>query len=210
MYVRRFATPRLARAAAVAAAAYAGLFAPQARATFHEWRIDEIYSNASGTVQFIEFLQPPAPEDDERFVGGRTITDSALGHSFTIPANLPAEPGGSAHFLVATPGYAALAGAPAPDYVLPADNFFSTTADTLTFATFVDNVAFTAGQLPLNGRDAIERAYGAGTFGTGVNSPTNFAGQAGSVPEPGDVAALAAVGGLLGCRRRRRAAATAE
>ena len=58
-------------------AALVGVWAVPARGSFHEWRISEIYSNASGSVQFIEFLQPAEEFDDERFLLGQTLTDSA-------------------------------------------------------------------------------------------------------------------------------------
>src|SRR5258706_667329 len=87
--------------------------AAPARATYHEWKIDEIYSNASATVQFVEFLLPQTITDDERYVGGQTLTDSALTHTFFFPSNLSSMPTANRHFLVATPGYATLTGVPA-------------------------------------------------------------------------------------------------
>ena len=182
-----------------------GLFAPTARATFHLWKIDEVYSNASGSVQFIEFQQPSSEFDDERFLSGQTLTDATLGHSFTFPANLPSAPVANQHFLVATPGYAALTGLPAADYLLPANSFFSTSGDTLTYASGVDSLTFSGSQLPIDGSNSLNRAYGASTFTTAANSPTNFAGQTGTVPEPG-ILALVAVGASLGLRRRKAAA----
>ena len=148
-----------ARFAATAAAVvvFIGLGATTADATFHEWKISEVYSNATGTVQFIEFLQPSFSFDDERFVGGQTLTDAAFGHTFTFGSSLPNQPPPSSHFLVATPGYAALSGVPAPDYMLATNNFFSTAGDTLTFATFVDQLQFTGAQFPTNGTNSLNR-----------------------------------------------------
>src|SRR5713226_6247157 len=165
---------RVAALWVLAVGAWVGGFASPAYATFHLWKIDEVYSNASGTVQFIEFLQPSFIIDDERFVGGQSLVDMALGHSFTFPGNLPSMPAANQHFPVATPGYAALPGVPAPDYILAAHNFFSTSADTLTYAGGSDSVTWSAGQLPTDGTNSIQRAYGAPTFTTGPNSPTNF------------------------------------
>lgn len=190
--------------AALAAVVWIGLYASTARATFHLWKIDEVYSNASGTVQFIEFLQPTFSFDDERFLGGQTLIDSTLGHSFTFPSNLPSQPAANSHFLVATPGYAALTGVPAPDYVLPANDFFSTSGDTLTYASGVDALTFTGSEFPTDGITSLNRAYGATTFTNGRNSPTDFAGQTGSVPEPAALGLLVA-GGLLVSLRSRRA-----
>ena len=189
----------------VAFACCLGLFTLPAKATFHLWKIDQVYSNASGSVQFIEFQQPSSEFDDERFVGGLTVTDSALGHSFTFPANLPAAPVANQRFLIATPGYAALKGVPAPDYTLGANDFFKTSGDTLTYAGGVDSLTFSGSQLPTDGVDALFRAYGASTFTTGKNAPTNFAGQTGSVsvPEPATVGVVAVAMGLGLLRRRK-------
>ena len=46
--------------------------ASPAQATFHEWRITEIYSNASGTIQFVELGLPSSGIDNESFVSGET------------------------------------------------------------------------------------------------------------------------------------------
>lgn len=182
------------------------VFASRAGATFHLWKIDEVYSNASGNVQFIELQQPSFEIDDERFVSGHTLTDSALGHSFTFPTDLPAAPVANQFFLVATPGYAALKGVPVADYVLPMNNFFSTSGDTITYAEGVDSLTFSGSQLPTDGIDSLNRAYGASTFTIATNSPTDFAGQTGTVPEPG-VIGLVAAAACLGYRRRAPAAA---
>jgi serralysin len=190
-------------ATVVAVVVLIGLGATTAEATFHEWKISEVYSNATGTVQFIEFLQPSFSFDDERFVAGQTLTDAAFGHTFTFGSSLPNQPPPSSHFLVATPGYAALSGVPAADYVLPANNFFNTAGDTLTFATFVDQLQFTGAQFPTNGTSSLNRDYGATTLTTARNSPTNFAGQSGSVvPEPA-TAGLLACGAVMVLRRHR-------
>ena len=197
MHIRNWAR------AAVAAGVWVAAIAPAARASFHEWKISEAYSNASGTVQFIEFLQSPSPSDDERFIGGQSLTESALGHSFIFPSGLESEPSGGSRFLVGTPGYAALTGVPPPDYVLPQNNFFRISGDTINFA-FVDQITFTDAQLPKNGVDSLNRAYGAATFTTARNSPTNFAGQSGSiVPEPA-AAGLIGFAALWVLRRRAK------
>lgn len=186
-----------------------GMTTSRASATFHEWRMEEIYSNSTGTIQFIELEQAPFQFDDERFVGGQSLTESALGHSYVFPANLPAAPTAGSHFLVATPGYAALSGVPTADYVLPLNTWFKVAGDTLTFATFVDNLTFTGAQLPVDGSLSLKRAYGASVFTTSANSPTNFAGATGTVPggttpEPTTLAVLAGTWIAMGTRRRRQ------
>ena len=58
--------------------------------SFHLWQIKELYSNASGTVQFIELT---ASAGGQQFIGGRTITSSQAGitRSFTFPTDLPGD-----------------------------------------------------------------------------------------------------------------------
>ena len=153
-----------------------------AHATFHLWKIDEVYSNASGTIQFIEFQQPNFEFDDERFLTqAGTVTDSTFANTFTFTSDLPSAPTANSHFLLASPGYAALPGVPTPDYILPTNDFFSISGDTITYAHGIDSLTFTGAQLPTDGMNSLNRAYGATTFTTGINSPTNFAGQTGTV-----------------------------
>ena len=77
-------------------------------AAFHNWKVNEIYSNASGTVQFIEFS---TASGTEQFVSGHFVASSsgATNNSFTFPNDLQ---GSTANkkFLVATSGFQALAG----------------------------------------------------------------------------------------------------
>src|SRR5882672_1663346 len=95
---------------AIAWAVFLGfLFFPDSgQAAFHLWKIDEVYSNASGTVQFIEMFDPSA---NETAMNGATL--ASQGHSFTFGANLPAATATqNHHLLLATPGYFALTGVP--------------------------------------------------------------------------------------------------
>src|SRR4029079_8797579 len=85
------------------------LWSQYALATFHEWKIDQVYSNADGSVQYVDFVLA-APSDDERFLFGRTLTAGLNSHSLTFGSDLPSEPVAGQHFLVATPGFAAIAG----------------------------------------------------------------------------------------------------
>jgi hypothetical protein len=182
-----------------------GLSTPTARATFHEWKISEVYSNSSGSIQFIELQLPPLVFDDERFLSGHTIAESASGNTFTFLTNLPSTPVANQTFLIATPGYAALSGVPAADYLLPSNNWFSTSGDTFNYAA-VDTLTFTNGQLPVDGTLSLQRAsFGSTTLITAANSPTNFAGESGvvAVPEP-TVLELTAIGAGLCLITRRR------
>src|SRR5690348_14368920 len=111
-------------------------------ATFHLWQITKVYSNASGTVQYIEmFTTSPG----QGFVSTHSLSSNS--HSFTIPTDLVTSAGhdtDNQHLLFATPGYFALTGVPRADYNLGVNNFFGTSGDTIDWAG-VNTLTFTAG-----------------------------------------------------------------
>lgn len=169
------------RWSALAVLGLVALAASEASATFHTWQISEIYSNASGTVQFIQ-MHESLGFDFQGFLAGHTFTTNA--YTFTFAANLPGTSTANKYFLLATLGYAALPGAVQPDYTIPA-NFFSTSGDTLNYAG-VDAFTFTAGQLPADGVHALDRSKA-----VAMNQETSFAGASGSVvPEPSSLAVM--------------------
>jgi hypothetical protein len=154
----------------------------------HTWRFTEVFSNADGTLQFIE-LRESLGLNDETLVPGHVISSTATGKTFTVPPpNLPATTANK-RLLFATPAFAALwatlPGAPVPDYIFPAGSvpFFSLTSDTLT-CTGWPNFTFTAGQLPTDGIRSLVCNLSSCTSAqlvVEVNSPTNYAGQTVSV-----------------------------
>jgi hypothetical protein len=178
-----------------------------ARAGHHQWNLTEVFSNADGTIQFVELI---GTANNEQFVNGFTITASSGPNVFTFVGNLPSSATNGKWALVGTSAFALAAGAPAPDYVLP-DNFFDPTSDTLNYAG-VDSWAVS--NVPVDGVNSLDRATGVGT-----NTPTNFAGQSGSidvsggpaVPSFGGIALVVLTGLLLlagaGISRRRPATA---
>ncbi|MET0345440.1 MAG: hypothetical protein ABW218_04180, partial [Casimicrobiaceae bacterium] len=113
------------KAVGAAACALSLLGASPAVASFHLWVIDEIYSNASGSVQFID-LKLNQNVGGEQFVGGHTIvvTQGATTHTFMFPNDLPGDSAGAdRHFLIATQGFANL-GVVTPDFIIP-DGFLT-------------------------------------------------------------------------------------
>ncbi len=148
-------------------------FLTQAFGLNHLWRISEIYSNDDGTVQFIELFNNSV-STIEGFLSVTSFTTDS--NSYFYPSDLVGDTAFK-RFLMATPDFNDLPGAPAPDYIIPA-NFFDPDGDTLTFVFSIgsDAVTFGPGQLPVDGINSIDR-----DLVVGLNSPTNFAAAAGSV-----------------------------
>jgi hypothetical protein len=155
---------------------------PPAAAGVHLWRITEAFSNADGTIQFIEMTTCCGSAGGEVFVGSQHLRSSS-GGDFIFPGNLSA--GTNKHILLATDGYAALPGAPVRDYTIPA-HFFSTAGDTLTFAVY-DTWTIAAGALPTNGTSSLNKNEedATDTPFVSLNSPTNLLERTGSVNAAG-------------------------
>jgi hypothetical protein len=145
-----------------------------AQASFHEWNINEIYTNADGTVQFVELF---TTFNSQQFTDGLTIRASqgANTNDFVFPDNTPA-PTGNHHLLIATTGFASLPGAVTPDFTLP-DGFLFSPDGTVNFIG-ADSRTYTS--LPTDGVLSIHYPG----ENTDTNSPTNYAGQSGSVNSP--------------------------
>jgi hypothetical protein len=160
------------------------MFAASAHAGAHTWRVSELFSNASGTIQFIE-LKECCGLPGETFLAGYDVRSVATGNIVTIPANLVGNTANK-HLLFGTAAFAALPGAPAVNYTIPA-GFFSTGGDTIQYgqnppAIVSDAFTFGPGVLPTNGKGSITVTnFVTHTFTVGPNSPTNFAGISGNV-----------------------------
>jgi hypothetical protein len=65
--------------------------------SFHTWVINELYSNSSGTIQFIEFRES-AGLDGQNFLAGHALssTHGAIVNTFVFPTNLPVPASGVA------------------------------------------------------------------------------------------------------------------
>ena len=164
--------PVMRRLLVLAATILAIVAAPLARASFHLFQIESLYSNADGTVQYV-VLHEFTGSNGENLLGGHALTATHAGvtHTFVFDHDLPANTAGK-RALVATQGFAAL-GLVTPDYVVP-NGFLPTDGGTVNYAG-VDAVTYPA--LPIDGATALLRD---GTFA--ANVATNFAGQSASVP----------------------------
>lgn len=198
MFSSKRMTTRLGLFGSVAVFCATTMVASPARAAFHLWNLQELYSNSSGTLQFIELS---TPNNGQTVVGGKSISVSNIGasltNSFTIPANIAAPTAGKT-LLFGTAGIQA-AGGPAPDYILP-NGFLFTAGGSINFFG-ANSGAYTA--LPTNG--SASRIWSTGGNNT-INSPRNYAGQTGVVvvPEPTSMILVSlALGSIYSMSRRR-------
>jgi hypothetical protein len=168
----------LATAAVVAAS--------PALASYHTFRIVEVFSSADRTVQYV-VLHESFGADGENLWGGHalTATEGSATRTFTFPNDLP---GGSCDYytctpaptanrdvLIATEGFAAL-GLIKPDYVIP-DGFIPLSG-TLQYADVPQQVTYSS--LPTDGVSAIDS-----TGAVIPNVARNFSGRSASVSVAG-------------------------
>ena len=174
-------------------------FGSRSVATFHTWDTNEIYSNADGTIQYIELIEADGL-NVQSFLTGHHYT--SISSDFEFGNDLPSTVTANRFFLMATAAFALLPGAVEPDYTIP-DGFFSTGGDILTFrladenSVGLDTFFFVLGQLPTN----VFLSLGQG--GPQLNSPTNFAGETGFIPEPAMLSLLALGAGTFMVNRRK-------
>lgn len=138
-------------------------------AAFHLWTMTELYSNADGSVQFLELR---ALTGGQQFLDDHVLSTTSGGvtRTFTFPTALPGDTSNRS-MLIGTAGFAAL-GVVQPDYFVP-NGFFFQGGGSISFAEGSD--LWTHGALP-GGVQSLNRN---GSIGT--NSPLNFAGATGSI-----------------------------
>lgn len=153
----------------IANAAYAGS---------HTWDVNEVFSNADGTIQFIELWEANGTAG-ETGLPGHSLTSNT--RNFVLPGGPLTPPTTHKFYLIATQSFADLPNAPTPDAIIPPGSipFFSVAGDTVTYDPW-DSLAFGAGLVPTDGIHSLGF-----DLSTGVNSPTNYAGQTGSVDASG-------------------------
>jgi hypothetical protein len=177
---------------------------PIAHATFHSWEINELFSNADGSIQFIEFLEVDGKDDSHLLFSDTAVltsTDGITTNMMTFSTDLAS---GTANkfFLIATAAFASTNGAVMPDYIMD-DGFLFTAGGTVDFGLGVSEIMH--GILPTDGILSLNAI-----LSTGTNSPTNYAGDTGSVAATSAVPVPAAVWlfgsgliGLFGVTRRK-------
>jgi len=174
-----------------------GALPASARAGFHLWQVKEVFSNADGSVQFIEMFDSFTPEQfltDQNIRADSTVGGVTTTKFFSFDHDLDTTNHSTVdrHTLIATPGFGSLPGGVTPDYLLnPAADgvLFNPNADTITI-TFLgsgDSMTFTGASLPKDGVHSLTDAGAVGfppgtpNVSSTVNSPTNFDNGTGSV-----------------------------
>jgi hypothetical protein len=111
------------------------------------------------------------------------------------------------HFLVATPGFLAVAGI-APDFLIPVGFLEPGIVDEVALVG-ADAMDFAAGALPTDGVNSLNDPGGGDPVFAAAATPTNFARQIGTiVPEPGAGFAGAVAFACVASRKLRAAQAS--
>jgi MYXO-CTERM domain-containing protein len=184
-----------------------------AGAKSHLWRFTEFFSDATGSVQFIEMFVFDSAGTAETQFSGHVLSSNA--NDYVFPNNLPPENTFHRWVLIATPAFAALPGAPTPDFTIP-PNFFEPAGDEIRYRNTIDIFTILPGAMPTDGIHSLLTDQT-----TPVNTPTNFAGVEGevdaspstvpAVPGGGVYAALFALALVgLGLLRQRRGEMTSS
>jgi hypothetical protein len=172
--------------ARIAVFGFIGVFCaagPGAVAGSHTWEVWEVFSNASGTVQFVTIKETHGGIA-ETFLGGHTM----IAHPSGLTTSMHNVAGNTAFtfFLLGTSAFAALPGAPTPDVTLgPGLKLFQNTSDTSMEYSFTNTATWSVASLPTDGTHSLRRTVSLGPLTSATNSPTNFAGVSGSVDASG-------------------------
>jgi hypothetical protein len=145
-----------------------------ALAAFHLFTIEQVYSNADGTIQFVVVTSPLNGENFWSLGASLSSTDSSGTRKVSFTRDLPSSNTAGKRALIATQSFADL-GIVAPDFIIP-DHFIATGPGSVTYVSSTLN--YPSG-LPADGVSALNIA------GTPVpNVATNFAGDSASVQPP--------------------------
>ncbi len=150
------------------------LVSSAALAFFHTFQVEQIYSNADGTVQFVTMTTSLNGESFSQGVPFTSMDSAGSQKTFTFPRNLPSSATAGKRILIATQSFATL-GIVTPDFVIP-DHFVPTGGGSV--GTPYSTLSYTAGQLPTDGMNALYRT------GVMANLAMNFAGQSASISAP--------------------------
>src|SRR5581483_8387861 len=149
------------------------VMASPARASFETYIVDELYSNADGTVQYLLLRENQGlNQQDVLLAQTLAATHAGVTQTYVFDHNLPSKLTANKHVLVASAGFVAR-NAIVPDYVMP-NRFLPIDGGTITYAG-IDRVTYDS--LPTDGVRALFRAAI-----VAPNVAINFFGATASVP----------------------------
>jgi len=146
------------------------------------FQVVQVFSNADGTVQFVQ-LREVAGQNGQQGLAGKTLTvtrNGATAGVYTFPADLPSANTANHGVFVATSGYNDVPGnypeykQLRPDYIVP-NEFLPAEGGTINFAGIDE---WTFGPLPRDGFSAVYRTGNA----VRDNNAQNFGGVGVSLP----------------------------
>ena len=163
---------------AVCLAATTILMSSVATAFFHTFEVEQVFSTADGSIQFV--IMTTTFNGENLSSGVQFSSTDSVGDKkvFTFTKNLPSAATAGKRILIATQSFAAL-GLVTPDFVIP-DQFIPTGAGSVGDAFSM--LAWSAGELPTDGVNALYVKNNVKSVK--ANLATNFAGQTGSVIAP--------------------------
>lgn len=138
------------------------------QASHHSWRFSEAYSNADGTLQFVEMVSNANDHDLItccRMVAGNKSTGVDTPYSF--PQNLPSSATNAKSMLIATAAFESAFGI-TPDYIIP-DGFLTMTSGDVFY-----NDTLSWDSLPTDGTNSLQKI--AGQLVIQPATPQNFSG----------------------------------
>ena len=152
-----------------------------AQAAFHLWSVDEVYSSADGSVQFVKLTTTATGQS---LLSGQSITCTGPGgtHRFTFPANLPSSTTANKTFLIGTSNLALIPGGVTPDYVFTnAVPFLFQNGGVTNMVGIIGSAETPAAYTNLPADGEFSLSGGGSSLAVTTNAPKNFSGQSNSI-----------------------------
>ena len=156
------------------------LFATPGWSGSHSWEINEMFSNADGSVQYIELYNPHLANETilkTKWVKGNNNQSPFFGF------DLPRDSTTNTYLLLASPSFVTLhPDAPAPDLIFDnTANFFDIDGDQIHYWNYPlldwTRLFFGPGDLPTDGLHSMNRHWPNRALVSECMTPTNFAGD---------------------------------
>ena len=155
-------------------------------ASFHLMNIEQIYTNADGTIQYLVLHVNGDLQERMTLANITTTGPGNVVQTYAFPNDLPSTSTNGHRVLIGTQGFAAL-NLVAPDFTVP-NGFFPTANGMVNYAGGFSVWNYTA--LPMDGVNAL---YENGVVGP--NLATNFAGASAPVVTPPTKLVITSVNG---------------